>query len=362
MKKQTSSGSLKKAKKLFHSKKFREVIRTLEPEIFKYRESIVFYKLLGISCLYSNDVGGASSYLTRSLQIQKDDIDSILGLAAVSLKKMKTDEAIKHWLSVLEIQPNNLQATRGLELIRKKLEPEALVDFVESAQIANVYPRVRSPIASKVAIAGIVLALLAMSPFFFKAIEGSIPKQSARPGIEQFAIPSGKESLIELKGDFRYILSEDGVRKTFNKAKELFLGYHDNRAIVEINRLLNSNASPQIKNIVQTMKGHTIKPDFSSITDSFPLTQVSIDPFLYNGCYVKWQGRVGSLSVSKSLISFYLWVGSEKDFEGVVPVAIDFPFDLANGLVVDVLGQIQIEKGKISLFGTALHKVLGNLN
>jgi hypothetical protein len=360
MKKQKVKSPLARAKKLFQAKKWREVIRILEPEIFKYRESVLFYKILGISCIYANDFGGGTSYLTRAVQLDGEDVDSLLGLAVVSLKKMKTDEAIKQWLNVLEIEPGNREANRGLELIRKKLDPEKLSDFVESDRVQSVYPRVRSNFIPFVIGVIVLLCAVGSVPLFLRLVQTPITTNSVRPEIEQYVLPSNMKILTETKGDARYLLSDAEVKKSFDLAKTNFLSYRDNLALVEINRILNSNALPSIKNIVQNLKEHTTKPDFSTIRDSFSLSKVFIDPFLYVDCYVKWKGRIGSLSMTKKEISFFLWVGSEKEFEGVVPVRIDFPFELQNGQVFEVLGRIKIEKGKIILLGTALHRILNN--
>ncbi len=360
MKNTATTGSLGKAKRLFRTKKYGEVIRMLEPEIFKYRESIAYYKLLGISCVYTDDVGGATSYLSRALQLDKDDVDSLLGLAVVSLKRMKTDEAIKNWLSVLEVQPKNRQANLGLELIRNKLEPEKLVDFVESGRIRSVYPYWKSSKTVPVIFLFMVVALAVLVPLAITTIVSNKPQKTVRPEFDSFALPANDKELTVVQGDFRYLLSDQEVRKTFNLAKGYFLDYRDNLALVEINRLLNSNALQAVKNTALAMKEHTYKPDFSTIRDSFPMVRVASDPYLYEGCYVRWIGRAGSVSIEKTLISFVLWVGTDKEFEGVVPVAIDFPFELANGQSIEVLGRIRLDQGKMSLYGIAIHRIISS--
>jgi tetratricopeptide (TPR) repeat protein len=358
MKNRTSSGSLKKATRFFNAKKYGEVVRVLEPEIFKYRESITYFKLLGISCVYSDDIGGATSYLSRALQLDKDDVDSLLGLAIIALKRMKPEEAIKHWLSVLEIQPGNKQANLGLALLRNNLDPEKLLDFVESGRIYSVYPKSKSNRGVKILVGGLVLILLSSVIMVLSMYLPGIPQKALRPEFDKYELPADASELTEVQGVFRYILSNQDVKNGFGLAKKYFLNYRDNLALVEINRLVNSNALPGIKNIALSMKEHTATPDFSTIKDIFPLGKVMMDPFLYDGCNIKWIGRVGSLSITKTKISFYLWVGSDKEFEGVVPASVVFPVELKNGQSIELLGTIGLDQGKINLKGIAIHKIV----
>ena len=86
--------SLQDIRKLFLRKKYAAVVRLLEPEVYRFRDSLLYYRLLGLSCLHLQDGGGALSYLNRALQIKEDDVDSLLGLAAVHLKKRNVDEAL----------------------------------------------------------------------------------------------------------------------------------------------------------------------------------------------------------------------------------------------------------------------------
>jgi hypothetical protein len=358
MRKNTKTNSLKTGKKFLNAGKFKDVIRILEPEIFRYRESFLFYKILGMACICTDDVGGGSSYLSRALQLKKDDVDSLLGLAVVSLKRMKPEEAIKQWLEVIEIDPGNSAAKRGLNLIRTKLEPEKLVDFIESNEIYKLLPSVRSNKGKRLLAWVAVFALLLFGSSFLIQVIPLLHKSSTRPEIENFLLPVDNRSLLQSSGNFKFTLSEKEIRKSFNTAKSYFLGYRDNLALVELNRILNSNASIEVKNTALSLKEHIQKPSFSTFKDGFSFLEITSNPVLYQGCYILWEGRVGSLAISKTVIAFNLWVGNEKKFEGVVPVTLAFPFELQNGQSIEILGEIKIEKDKIIVNGKTIHILL----
>ena len=84
-----------KAQKLYRTKKYSHVIRFLEPQVFRYRENFKFYHLLGMSCLRTGDFGGAFSYLRRGIDLNHGDIETLLGLAVIHLKRRETAEAIR---------------------------------------------------------------------------------------------------------------------------------------------------------------------------------------------------------------------------------------------------------------------------
>ena len=74
---------LSRAHQLFRRRRFSHVIRLLESQIFRYRNNAEFYALLGSTCLYTGDFGGAESYLRRAEQLNEEDVTTQLGLAAI---------------------------------------------------------------------------------------------------------------------------------------------------------------------------------------------------------------------------------------------------------------------------------------
>ena len=132
--------SLSDARRLFRARKYAEVIRVLEPEVFKFRENHEYFSLLGYSCLHTGDLGGATSYITRAHQLKPGDTNSLLGLAAIQLKKADAEGALKRWLEVLDEDPRNPVALKGMNMLRKGLSRDGLQDLIDSGRIRQLYP------------------------------------------------------------------------------------------------------------------------------------------------------------------------------------------------------------------------------
>jgi hypothetical protein len=72
---------------------------------------------------------------------------------------------------------------------------------------------------------------------------------------------------------------------------------------------------------------------------------------------VRWKGKVANLKAGKDAIAFDLLVGydQEKELEGIVGVTLPFAAQLANGVALEVLGQVIVRNGTLNLLGISLH-------
>jgi len=352
---------LSEARRLFRARKFPDVIRILEPEVFRYRENFDYFSLLGGSCLHTGDLGGAFSYLSRARQLSPDAVSALLGLAAIHLRRHETEEAIKRWLEVLELDPGNAVARRGMELLRRGLSPEKLQEYIDGGKVRGLYP----PLPSR-GRAGFVVTIILSAVVLCAAVYLGVryfPKQAPeRPGVSGIDLPSDLPRLTDTGSDFTYMLTEGDIRTAFKKAKGYLLGYRDNMATVEINRILLSNAALPVKERARMLKGFVTQPDFLTLKDPFPYTTVVAEPALYDGCSVDWRGKIANLKTGKTSISFDLLVGYDKEkvLQGIVPVSLGFAADLTNGDGLEVLGQVVSASGKLSLNAISLHKLAGN--
>ena len=352
---------LGEARKLFRARKFPDVIRILEPEVFRYRESFDYFSLLGFSCLHTGDLGGAFSYLSRARQLSRDSVSALLGLAAIHFRRHETEEAIKRWLEVLELEPGNKVARRGMDLLRRGLSPEKLQEYIDAGKVRALYPPL--PARGRAGlIAIILLGALALGAAGYVGVRYFPQRTAERPGVSGVDIPSDIPRLTDTGSDFTYMMTENDVRTAFRKAKGFLLAYRDNMATVEINRILLSNAAAPVKERARMLKGFVTQPDFLTLKDSFPYRTVAGEPSLYDGCSVSWRGKIANLKVGKSAITFDLLVGydKEKELEGIVPVTLGFAADLANGGGIEVLGQIAYAAGKLGLNAISIHKLAGN--
>jgi hypothetical protein len=117
----------------------------------------------------------------------------------------------------------------------------------------------------------------------------------------------------------------------------------------EINRILNSNASSAVKERASLLIEYIQEPDFSSFQDNFAYAAVVSEPWLYQGCYIRWRGRVANLSVEDT-IRFDLMVGYEdgRVLEGVVSAVVPFGVSVDAGESVEVIGQVEVENDRLA--------------
>jgi hypothetical protein len=350
--------ALGEARTLFRARKFPDVIRILEPEVFRFRESFDYFHLLGFACLHAGDLGGAFSYLSRAYQLKRDDITVTLGLAAIHFRRGETENAIKRWLEVLEAQPSQPIARRGLDLLRKGMTPDSLQEMIESGRLKQLYPPLPSRGRALVAL-GVVLGVLVVAGLGYLGVKTLQPRSVTRPGVDIIDIPVDLPRLIDSGTDYPFVMKERDVKNEFRRAKGELLAWRDNLAAVAINRILLSNAASAVKDRARMLKGFIVPAGFDTLRDDPSYAVVSAHPALYDGCTVRWKGKIANLVTAGSAITFDLLVGydQEQELQGIVPVALSFAIDLDNGTALEVLGQVVAAGRSLSLDGVAVHRL-----
>lgn len=348
---------LKRAKRLFRVRKFPEVIRLLEPQIFRFRENFDFYYILGVSCLYTGDLEGALSYLKRADQLKSNTIDVMTGIAAVHFKRGETEDALRIWLDILDIDGRNRKARFGLNLVKNGLNSEELLQFVESGRLKRLFPKLPFTLPIFVPIL-IVCALIAIGVYFYVTNVKSRPRD-IRPGLENIGLEASDPALEVTDLPTKFTLSEKEIVSAFNKAKMYLQDYRDNLARREINRILLSNASTRVKEESSLLASMIETPDFSTVKDPFPFENVVEEPLLFNGCYVVWEGKLANVDINSDRILFDLLVGyqSEKELLGVVSVSLNFGANLSNGMALRVLGSVVSDEEGFTLEGISIQKI-----
>lgn len=359
--------ALDRAERLFAAGRFSELVSLLEPQVPVYRDSSRFYYLLGASCLRGSDVGGAFTYLKRAEQLAPDDTDIVLALAALYVRRGETEKAVTTYLAVLELRPGNREARRALSILRRESSPEALAELVGSGRIARFYPRSkRLPPRLAGLLVGVGLcATLAAVVFLLGPEIGRIASAIAsprpvRPEVAAISLDAAEKAApVTTEGSFRYVLTDRQTIEDFEAAKAYFQQYRDNAALVEINRLLGSNASDAVKAKARTLKNFVGAPDFRTVRDAPTFAQVAADPRLYDGCSVIWRGMAANVRPQGPGLAFDFLVGydEKKNLEGIVP-------SFADGIIVrvdrplEILGVIESSTGSVRLRVAAIHELI----
>lgn len=344
---------LRAAERLYRQGRYGEVIRHLEPQVFAYRENPRFYELLGFSCLRTGDYGGAYSFLSRSSQLDRDNPRVLDALAVAELKRRRPTDAIQTWLDALELDSGDKLAKKGLNLVRQAENPTALAQDLSEREVRALLPPSprRGLLLRRLAIVGAVVIAVGVGGYLV-SMSGILTQEEGPPpreGEELARFNQEPDSWIGYEGEFRYVFTEDEVERIFDRAAGYFHNFRDNMARREINRILNSNASSAVKERASLLTEYIQTPDFSSFQDNFAYDDVVSEPWLYQGCYVRWRGRVANLSVGET-ISFDLMVGYEdgRVLEGVVSAVVPFGVSIDAGESVEIIGQVEVEKDRLT--------------
>ena len=354
------NSNIKKAEKYFRSGNYSRVIRILEPDVFNYRDNDRYYYLLGISSLFTEDYSGANSYIRRSLQINPVSSNTLLALAVIQLKRNNSKESIRLWLEVLDKHPDNKYAKRGLNLLKKSGVPDTLPDQFIKKHIKHLIPGKGSAVFYKTAKAVIITAAAAAlsSVLYFSAVK-IIDHYNSRNSLIPDVVLNRNAVLTSDNGEYEIELTEKEILKTFDRAREHFVENRDNSAQIEINRLLFSNASENVKDKAELLQSYLEKPDFRYFKNIIDFREVAEKPFLFNNCYVKWKGKITNITVNDNDLDFDFLVGYEDGrlLEGIIRVNVDFPILLEEDFSYEIIGKLKTS-GAFGIKAVSIRKFL----
>ena len=348
-------------KKLLAHKKYHEVVRLLEPHVLEYRDSFAFHFYVGLAYLNLGEMASAKDYFSTAKKLKPNDPDLMAAIAAMSLRRQDTGKAVEYYLRILDIRPSYELAKKGLSCIRKYNSAEDLGDFIRTGKIKALYPK---PNIMEFYVRYVKLAIVL---FCFAIVLGvSIPflmskfKVQKREDITSLALDSTeKKKAIDMEGVFRDVLTHSDVILAYNKAQDYFQNFQDNLAQVEINKILNSNATFSIQQKALNLQSRLKEPRFDEIKDIFSYSEVEKKSYLYNGCYVIWKGMPTNVQKTAESTSFDLLVGydTKTSLEGTVSVFCNFVSNIDVEKAISVLAQIKIlENDKITLRGITIHQ------
>lgn len=358
-----------KARSLLRKRQFNKAIIILENAREIYRESFDYFLLLGTACLYAGDTGNANRYYQQARHIKLRDINLLLGQAVLYLRRGDTDLAIQYYLDILELEPENKIARSAMEFIRKNGNYETIVRWVDSGKIERFYPPLgpdyREILQIVVSAAcGIIIA----AGIIHCARSQDSGTTGPRADLTELSLTSEESAAVIEKdlsgGVYRYILSEDEIKRSYDNAKVYFQDYRDNSARVEINKILNSNASSAIKKKADFLITYFEEPDFDTFEkkplENFDYAQVASDPWLYAGCWVVWSGRITNAVLQDDVYRCDLLVGYEKleKVDGIVQTYFTPVPQIEGDRPVKILGKIGIENGRLLLTGRAIYQPL----
>ena len=343
---------LTKTSRLARSGKHEAAIQILQPEVSHYRGSYRYYYLLGSCYLYSGDTGMARTYFQLAHEANRRDPLSLLGLAVLYLRRGEIDRAVDFYLEVLDIDPKNKIARKAMMMIRKYAGADAFAAWLrETGKESSLYPpipfagfyrrEVLAALGVVAAVCMIVYGILVHVKFFSNPFNPRGPRQ----GASEFILSREERMTPVQPGEsYRYILTRVQILDTYEKAHSLFNARRDEAAHVLLNKIIESNASDELKNRARIIISCLETPGFNTFHrgDNVDYSDVKNDLILHNGVHVIWRGMATNIKVLQEGTSFDFLVGydNRRTLQGIVPVVFNYSASINPERPLEVLGKI----------------------
>ncbi|AJA90627.1 hypothetical protein OY14_00655 [Borreliella chilensis] len=364
----------------YNSKKYSQAIKLLEKEIFFYKNYYLYHYVLGMSYLRIGNLGNAQTYLKKAYTLNPSESNIKQAIAILLASQGKEEKAVQIWLKMIEENQEVDRSELSLEIIRKN--PIKGPVFLKNSRLyEKLFPIIktipdRNPtkliIIIIIIIGGIVfISMLAIYFVFYEQkntrfanLKTEINKNlnNISAYIDDIKI-NNKEKIKNEEGQFILILTSEEIKNSFEKIKNYLKTGKDNFARVEINKILNSNASESIKLKAKNLASFISRPDFISFNEYLDLKDIKKDPSIYSNVYVKWEGIVNNIEKKDNIIHFDFYVGYNKNIlSGIIPTKTTFDIDIDFKDTVEILGQIEYKKNQLTLNAITIRKIDKNTN
>lgn len=344
-------------------RRFATAIKRLEAKKEIYEENFEYYVTLGIACLYVGDIGASSSYFQLARRIKLTDTRLLLGQAAIFLRRGDTARALQYYLEIKENDPLNKTTDEAMEFIRVHGNYDTICRWVDTGKIEQFYPPLGSN-PDKLAMLGVAGAAFVLGCVFtFIFFPRGQQYTGPRADLSKLELSSEEKSDAKEKDlstqSYAIVLSNKEINKKYNDALKYFQAHRDNAAQIEVNMILNSDASLAVKKKARLLMGYFEIPDFDTISDVPSLTDVAANPAMYLDCWVNWGGKISNaITYEDGSYACDLLVGDDAlaKYEGSVKVHFDAVPAVDGGRAVKILGKIVLEDGAVSLRGRAVYQ------
>ena len=362
---------LNKAARLAKMRDYEGALKILKTEEDRYYGSFKYYYLYAVISLYSGSYIDALTYFRHARQIKLKDPLVMLGLAVLHLKRMDTVQAVDYYLDVKEIEPRNKIAKKALTVIRKFSASDDsskdLSDWLTPERLIKLFPPIPGPAVTSKMIINALLILIALSGISyallvqFHIMPSPFKTRMPRPSAEFVLSGQERGAPVEIGGSYSYILTRDEALELYDKALSLFTSYRDEAAKINLNKILESNASESLRNRSRLLITYMEVPGFDNFNrnDNVSFEAVRNEPVIYRDVHVIWRGMATNIEVLDESTSFDFLIGYDmrRTLEGIVKVTFDIPVALNPERPLDVLGKISLlEGGAFKLEGVAVYQ------
>lgn len=348
-------------------RRFSTAIKRLEARADIYEENFEYYLTLGIACLYIGDIGASSSYFQMARRIKLTDTRLLLGQAAIFLRRGDTARALQYYLEIRENDPQNKVALSAMEFIRVHGDYDTICRWADTGAIEQFYPPLGAN-PEKIRLVFIVAAACVAGCVFAFSLLNSQKKYAELrldlPNLELSNVEKSEAIEKDLTTQsFKYVFSAKEITKKYQNALSNFQNRRDNAAQIEVNYILNSNASSAVKKKAAMLATYFEIPDFDSIRDVPSFSEVMKNGALYVDCWTDWGGKISNATrYENGAFSCDFLIGDEtfSRYEGSVKVFFDAEPNIEADKYAKILAKISVQDGNVILKGRSVYQSVYN--
>ncbi len=350
--------------KCYRKKQYVQAVSHLEKALTEYKNDPEIYLFLGYASIFTDDFEGARRYFRAGLLVREDHIELLKGLAYIYVKDERIEDAVSLWGEVLEKNPRERSVKSAIAKLRMA---EDTTSFIQSFDL-KTYRSAMLPFFIKLKpyllglsiTAGIIIILTIFyaTPLYDRALARFYPEIVA---LREVTLPEDTP-VTDTKEKALYSFTDKEIEDSFVRIKKYIYRGKTNTAIVALNRIMLSNASPPVKEKFDILYTFINPPDPLSIDFSPRFFEIMKEPAAYRGVYVVWTGKIANLEKKKDIFEFDLLVRYEDEdtIEGIAHVTLTGTYYLENRRDVEVFGTcagVDGTSGKVLIKGILLKNV-----
>lgn len=337
--------------------------------------------LLALAYLYNGDFARSESSLFRLEKIDPVYPPFLQLRAFLALKSSASpEEAVSAYISSLEKIPGDKTLRKALNRIEKsddfyKLQKNAkIAGFVDipapGKNSSRVLPGNAGREKRKLSAKGtsfsfrfkwalIILFLFSgcgILFFYSGEITGFFDKKvnpgPGIPGSEKIDMVNltgsgyGLVNKVSKEASPEFYVSGDQVRNDFYKARSLIKEGEMNRAILILNRIMNSNSSFIVKEKTEFLIRFIIESD-ERVYEKIKYEEIALKPYLYRGASVRISGQAANVKETVKGTGLSILVEFDgRNFKGAIDAFYNGSAMVKNGDSIEVLGVFYPEIGR----------------
>ncbi|TAL30724.1 MAG: hypothetical protein EPN93_19155 [Spirochaetes bacterium] len=351
------------AYRLIRKKRYRDAVPVLEKVTSSRPSEPYFYFLLACAYLHSGELARVELLVKRARSLRQDYLPA-LRLEAFLLLKSSADAGpvISRYLDIAQRYPNDRIVKRAMEALRGENDFPALqrsarfahyVDIPSppkngSRKVTRPHHRIRARLRLILLITGAIMtaALLAILVYHYRVeirelVAARLKDKTAAsvPDYDRMVPDRTWGELVEKGKKTEYVYSNaEELARDFNAARRFMKDERYNDALQKLNRLLNANSSPVVKEKAEFLRSFILAQD-ERVPERLSFAEVAAKPLLYHGCMVTWNGVVADLKRKDEKMIFSMLMQKAPPANGIVDVySPENAITVRDGDAVEVTG------------------------